>query len=116
MTVLNDREIVALLNLARDKGVVQSDRVAAIDSLLGELTHADGDERAKSGVLGVLRIALSLMDPSLSASEDLITLIAACQGEPDAVAHARSLLNMAVAAQPPERRRRRRSAPAEAAS
>lgn len=107
MSTLGDREIVALLNLARRRGVVQPDRVGAVRDLLR--TIPGGDAGSDGNVVGAVAAALVLADAPGGVVTDLLAIVKECEDDPEAIAHAQSLLQVAVSAQPPERRRRRRA-------
>jgi len=100
--VLNTEQMAALRRVVQIKGVVQTHRVNVVRDLLTALPEAESE------VDEIVGKVLLLVAPNDEMARDVEALVSACQGEPEAVSHARSLLDMAVMvdeAQPTGRRR-----------
>lgn len=100
--MLDDRAMDALAHLSQRKGVLDEERVGWLRGLLRELGNLPQDVDVEPMTI----LALELAGVEAAVAADLRALVAACQGDTEAVAHANSLLDMAVRMQPAGRRRR----------
>jgi hypothetical protein len=106
--MLNPETIGALHRLVKVKGLVQGYRVDTVRDLLSAMpeTPCDAPE--------IVSQALQLAAPGDPIGNDVVALVTACQGNPEATAHAKTLLDVMVMVSEdrPAGRKSRRSGPA----